>query len=64
MYCVLCTTLLNKNNLVFQFFYYAHLPFAEDERFTRLPSLNNVKPNQQKLDAVDQLIDAMDLSQL
>uniref|UniRef100_A0A1B6GA37 VWFA domain-containing protein n=1 Tax=Cuerna arida TaxID=1464854 RepID=A0A1B6GA37_9HEMI len=46
------------------FFYHVPLPFAEDERVVRLPSLSKVQPSQDQLDAVDHLIDDMDLTQI
>uniref|UniRef100_A0A1B6HY89 Ku domain-containing protein n=1 Tax=Homalodisca liturata TaxID=320908 RepID=A0A1B6HY89_9HEMI len=48
----------------FYFFYYVQLPYAEDERVVKLPSLSKVQLSQDQLDAVGQLIDDMDLTQL
>lgn len=40
---------------------YAQLPFAEDEHLYKFPSLADMKPTDEQNEAVDDLIDSMDL---
>lgn len=53
----------SQNNRWFDFQYlvYAQLPFAEDEHLYKFPSLADMKPTDEQNEAVDDLIDSMDL---
>ncbi|XP_054268759.1 X-ray repair cross-complementing protein 5-like isoform X2 [Macrosteles quadrilineatus] len=60
----LIPTCETSNNRKCYFFYWVKLPFAEDDRRLKLPSLRHIKPTQEQQDVVKKLIDSMDLSQL
>lgn len=51
------------NCYYFQYLVYSELPFAEDEHVFKFPSLSDVDLSKEQLQAVDYLIDEMDLDE-